>query len=151
MKHGPSWETECLSAKFIKNDRSYHYSRNQPVRSKGLLSHYNSVHIFSPFCLNINFEIIFPVADTSSPRSLRHRSAAARQVGLWVRISVRAWMFVVSAVCCQVDVCATSWSLVQSPTDCGVSLCVWYRNFVNEEAMARLGPQRHKKMMFPVN
>jgi hypothetical protein len=33
-------------------------------------------------------------------------------------------MSVVSVVCCQVEVSATSWSLVQgSPTDCGVS-CV---------------------------
>jgi len=32
---------------------------------------------------------------------------------------------VVSVVCCQVEVCATSGSLVQrSPTDCGASLCV---------------------------
>jgi len=32
---------------------------------------------------------------------------------------------VVSVVCCQVEVSATSWSLVQrSPTDYGASLCV---------------------------
>ena len=32
---------------------------------------------------------------------------------------------VVSVVCCQVEVSASSWSLVQrSPTDCGASLCV---------------------------
>jgi len=32
---------------------------------------------------------------------------------------------VVSVVCCQVEVSATDWSLVQtSPTDCGASLCV---------------------------
>ena len=32
---------------------------------------------------------------------------------------------VVSVVCCQVEVSATSWSLVQrSPTDCAASLCV---------------------------
>jgi len=32
---------------------------------------------------------------------------------------------VVSVVCCQVEVSATRWSLVQrSPTDCGASLCV---------------------------
>ena len=30
------------------------------------------------------------------PRTLRHRSAAARLLGLWVRIPPRAWMF----VCC---------------------------------------------------
>ena len=35
------------------------------------------------------------------------------------------WMDVVSAVCCQVEFSATSWSLVQrSPTCCGASLCV---------------------------
>ena len=34
-------------------------------------------------------------------------------------------LFVVSVVCCQVEVSATSWSLVQkSPTDCRASLCV---------------------------
>ena len=34
---------------------------------------------------------------------------------------------VVSVVCCQVEVSATNWSLVQrSPTDCGASLCVIY-------------------------
>jgi len=34
-------------------------------------------------------------------------------------------MFVVRVVCCQVEVSATDWSLVQrSPTDCGASLCV---------------------------
>jgi hypothetical protein len=34
-------------------------------------------------------------------------------------------MFVVCVVCCQVEVSATGWSLVQrSPTDCGASLCV---------------------------
>ena len=36
-----------------------------------------------------------------------------------------AWMFVVIVVCCQVEVSATNWSLVQrSPTDCSASLCV---------------------------
>jgi hypothetical protein len=34
-------------------------------------------------------------------------------------------MYVVSVVCCQVEVSATSWPLVQrSPTACGASLCV---------------------------
>ena len=34
-------------------------------------------------------------------------------------------MFVVSVVCCQVEVSATDWSVTQRrPTDCGASLCV---------------------------
>ena len=56
---------------------------------------------------------------------LRRRSAAAHLLKLWVRVPPEAWMFVVIVVCCQVEVSATSWSLVQrSPTDCGASLCV---------------------------
>ena len=66
--------------------------------------------------------------------SWRRRSAAARLLGFWVRILPRAWMFVVSVVCCQVEVSATSWSLVQrSPTDCGA------------EPIAHVGPQYHRK------
>jgi hypothetical protein len=42
---------------------------------------------------------------------------------------------VVSVVCCQVEVSATSWFLVQrSPTDCGVSECD------REASMKREGP-----------
>ena len=42
------------------------------------------------------------------PRGLRHGSAATRLLRLWVRIPPGAWMFVVSVVCCQVEVSATS-------------------------------------------
>jgi hypothetical protein len=59
------------------------------------------------------------------PRGLRRRSAAARLLRLWVLIPAGAWMSVVSVVCCQIEVSATSWSLIQrSPADCGTSLCV---------------------------
>ena len=58
------------------------------------------------------------------PHGLRRGSAAARPLGLWVQIPPGAWMSVVCVVYCQVEVSATSWSLVQrSPTDCGAS-CV---------------------------
>ena len=42
------------------------------------------------------------------PRGLRRRSAGARLLRSWVRISQGAWMFVVSVVCCQVEVSAAS-------------------------------------------
>jgi hypothetical protein len=59
------------------------------------------------------------------PRGLRRRSTAARLLRSLVRIPPGAWMFVVCVMCCQVEVSATSWSLVQrSPTDCGASLCL---------------------------
>jgi hypothetical protein len=58
----------------------------------------------------------------------------------------------VSVVCCQVEVCATSWSLVQrSPTDCGVSqMCVTMKPRRNEEAQAHIGlsSRREKKKTF---
>ena len=37
---------------------------------------------------------------------------------------VRGCLFVVSVVCCQVEVCATGWQFIQSSTNCGASLCV---------------------------
>ena len=42
------------------------------------------------------------------PRGLRRRSAAARLLRLWVRIPLEAWTFVVSVVCCKVEVSTTS-------------------------------------------
>ena len=58
-------------------------------------------------------------------RCLKRRSTAARLLRSWVRIPPEAWMSVVSVVCCQIEVSATDWSLVQrSPTNCGASLCV---------------------------
>ena len=46
-------------------------------------------------------------------------------MGLRVRIPPgHGFLFLVSVVCCQVEVSATGWSRVQrSPTDCGVSEC----------------------------
>jgi hypothetical protein len=41
------------------------------------------------------------------PRALRRVSAAAHLLGLWVRIPPGSGMFVVSVVCCQVEVSAT--------------------------------------------
>jgi hypothetical protein len=54
---------------------------------------------------------------------------------------------VVSVVCCQVEVSATSWSLVQrSATECGVSkVCVIMKPRRNEEAQAHIGLSSHRK------
>jgi hypothetical protein len=58
-----------------------------------------------------------------------------------------ACLSLVSVVCCQVEVSATSWSLVQgSPTECGVSqLCVIMKPRRNEEAQAHIRLSNHKK------
>jgi hypothetical protein len=60
------------------------------------------------------------------PRGLRRRSSAAHLLRLCVWIPPRhECLSVVSFVCCQVEVSATDWSLVQrNPTECGASLCV---------------------------
>ena len=76
------------------------------------------------FVITINV-IKIAVGRSQWPCGLRRRSTATRLLRLWVRIPPGAWMSVVSVVC-QVEVSATSWSLVQKrrPTDCGASLCV---------------------------
>ena len=73
-------------------------------------------HSVKHFC-----SIIINICRSQCPRGLRRRSSASRLLRSWVRIPLGEWMF----VCCQVEVSATDWSLVQrSPTDCGASLCV---------------------------
>jgi hypothetical protein len=55
---------------------------------------------------------------------LRRGSAASCLLGLRVRIPPwgHGYLSLVSVVCCQAEISATSWSLVQrSPTECGVS------------------------------
>jgi hypothetical protein len=58
---------------------------------------------------------------------------------------------VVFVVCCQVEVSATGWSLVQrSPTDCGVSqMCVTMKPRRNKEAQAHIGLSSHRKKKTP--
>ena len=46
-------------------------------------------------------------------------------------------------MCCQVEVSETSWSLVQGVLQTVMRRCVWSRN-LNNEAMARVGTQRHR-------
>ena len=54
--------------------------------------------------------VLFAFSLSQWPCGLRRRSAAARLLGLWVRIPPGAWTFVCCecCVCCQVEVSATS-------------------------------------------
>jgi hypothetical protein len=57
------------------------------------------------------------------PRGLSRGSVAARLLGLWFRIPPGAWMSVSCVVCCQVEVSASGWSLVQRRTiECPFSM-----------------------------
>jgi len=84
---------------------------------------YKSGHPLASLFYNLN-----SVQDWSQwPCGLRWGSEAARLLGLCVRIPPEAWMSFCCecCVCCQVEVSATSWSLVQrSYTDCDASLSV---------------------------
>ena len=73
------------------------------------------------------------------PRRLRHRSAAAPLLRLWVRIPPGAWMPVSCECCVLTEFPVTSWSLVQrSSTDFGGS-CVWSRNLMMVRPWPALG------------
>ena len=57
--------------------------------------------------------------------SLRRESAAARLLGLRNRILPGVWLSLVSVVCCQVEVSAPGWSIIQrSLTEWFVCVCV---------------------------
>ena len=71
-------------------------------------------------------------------RGLRRGSAANSLLGLRVGIQPGEWVSVVSVVCCQLEVSASGWSLVQrSPTYCGVS-----ESDLETSTMRRPGPTR---------
>ena len=82
---------------------------------------------------------------TSWCRFQWRRSAAARLLGLWVRIPQGAWMSVVI-------LCVIRWKSLRraDPSSRGVlptvmRRWVWSRNLVNEESLAHWGPMRQRK------
>ena len=84
-----------------------------------------SVDIWTRHC-HYCYHRIISLGDLHSRRSLwlhslRRRSAAGR---LLVQIPLGAWMFVVSVVCCQVEVSATGRSLVRRSTTARARACV---------------------------
>jgi len=79
--------------------------------------------------------------------SLRHRSAVARLLRSWVRIPPDAWMFVYCE-CCVLSgrgLCDGADHSSRGVLPTVMRRCVWSRNRKNEEAMACVGPQRHRK------
>ena len=82
--------------------------------------------IAAAFNINISMWLVWTNCLSQWPRGLRRGSAAARLLGLLVRIPLgHGCLFLVIFMCCKVDVSASGWPLVQrSPADCGASLCV---------------------------
>jgi len=89
--------------------------------------------------------IILKTSRSQWPRGLRRRSAVARLPRLRVRMPPEACL----SVCCECCVLSGKRSLRRTdhssrgvlPTV--VRRCVCSRNLMSEEAMARVGPQRH--------
>ena len=81
------------------------------------------------------------------PRGLRRSSAAARLLRFWVRIPPGERMSVCSE-CCVLSGRGLCDELITRPEEsyrlCCAG-CVWSRNLVNEETIARVGLQHQKK------
>ena len=80
------------------------------------------------------------------PRGLRRGCEAARFLRSWVRIPPGAWMFV-CCECCVLSGRGLCDELITRPEESYRLWCVvvWSRNLKNEEIMARVGPQRHRR------
>ena len=84
------------------------------------------------WCFEVNFGTWWVKHGRSQwPRGVRRRSAAARLLGLWVRIPRplgHGYLSILSVMCCQLEVSATGWWRVRrSPNEWGASLCVIYK------------------------
>jgi len=83
------------------------------------------------------------------PHGLRRGSAAARLLRSWVRIPPGAWIF----VCCECRVLSGRGlcdELITRPEESYRLWCVVVcdlENLKNEEAMTRVGSQRHEKKL----
>jgi hypothetical protein len=89
--------------------------------------------------------LLYVVCWSQWPGSVRSRSMALAYCDCGFEFHRGHGCF--SVVCCQVEISAMSWSLVQwSPTDCGMS-CVITKNLVDEEAIVHAGMHTEKKNM----
>jgi hypothetical protein len=96
---------------------AHHFLHVSRIRVKSLTLRLIMSYIYTYIYIYIYMERLFSAGE---------RPQAARLLRSWFRIPpVHEYLSVVSVMCCQVEVSATSWSLVQrSPTDCAASLCV---------------------------
>jgi hypothetical protein len=107
--------------------RNCEFRENQCSKSQTSLRGINKfLSILPTFTVYWTKFCIWDLNRSQWPRGLRCGYAAAHLLGFYVRI---LWghgcLSLVSVVCCQVEVSATGWSLIQrSPTECGVSK-VW--------------------------
>jgi hypothetical protein len=85
-------------------------------------------------------------------RGVRRRSAAARLLRSWVWIPLGAWMFV-CCECCVLSGRGLCDELITCPEESYRLWCVVVcdlENLKNEEAMNRVGSQRHRKKRYAI-
>jgi len=95
----------------------------------------------------INTKYISLSGRSQWPRGLKRRSAAARLLRSWVRIPPGGWMFV-CCECCVLSGRGFCDELITRPEESYRMWCVVVydlENLKNEEAMTRVGSQRHSK------
>jgi hypothetical protein len=93
-------------------------------------------------CLSLNLLL----CRSQWPRDLRRRTAAALLLRSWIRISPGAWMFV-CCVCCVLSGRGLCDEPITRPEESYRKwyVWVWFRNLVNEEALAHWGLLRQKQ------
>src|SRR5215470_11817318 len=87
------------------------------------------------------------VCQSRWPRGLRRRPAATCLLRLWVQIPPGSWMFV-CCECCVLSGRGLCDELITLPEESYRLWCVVVcnlENLVNEEAMTRVGSQRHRE------
>jgi len=109
-----------------------------------ILHRYFFLHLY-PLIENLNLI----VCRSQWPHGLRRRSGAARLLRSWVRNLPGAWMFV-CCECCVLSGRSLCDGLITRPEESYRLWCVVVcdlENLKNEEAMTRVGSQRHKKIL----
>ena len=97
-------------------------------------------HIYTVY--TYNKALYTHISRSQWPHGLRRGSAAVRPLRLWDRIPPTAWIF----VCCVLSGRGLYDGVIARPGSYRLwRVVVWSRNLKNEVAMARVGPQRHRK------
>ena len=132
----------CLFVCFLAYDKEKHNGMNQNKINVQINFNKNSKYIHaskSPWC------------QSQWPRGLRRGSAAARLLGLWVRIPPEAWVSV-SFECRVLSGSSLCVGLITPPEESYRVWCVWVWSWIlhNEEALPHWGLLRHSKKKSPL-
>ena len=107
-------------------------------------THTHYTYLSRDIYINILFVLVYmPVPVVARSKGVGLRPLACWDCGFESHRG-HGCLSVVSVVCCQVEVSATRWSLIQRSPTYVARRCVWSRYLVNEEALTHWG-QLHQK------